>query len=444
MNLFQQIPSVDKLLSFFPNYDNKGYLKKVINRELDNIREEIIAGQRQNIELTEIVADISRMLALPKYNLKKVINATGTILHTNLGRSVLSLKSVQNLVEVATNYNNLEYNLNNFQRGSRYDHIKSIICELTGAEDMLVVNNNAAAVLLTLTSLVTNSEVIISRGELVEIGGSFRVPEIMNYSNTTLNEVGTTNKTHLFDYEKAISDKTAAILKVHTSNYKIIGFTSDVGIEQLANIAKKNNLLLIEDIGSGTLVDLNKYTHLNEPTVQNSLAKGADIVTFSGDKLLGSAQAGFIVGKKSLIDKMKKNNLLRSLRVDKLTLSVIEATLDSYLDESSLHEIPTMRMITEDVSETKKRAYKLSSLLTIEHEIIETKATIGGGSLPNEYLKSYAIALSVNNLENTFKMLHDNKIPIITRISNNKLIIDVKTIFEEDFAYLSEVLNCQI
>ncbi len=450
MEVLKSLPNVNslkdhlQLKEYRDKYENI-YFTNTIRESLDTYRKIIISNNLEEYSEEFLLQLIKNNFKKSRYNLQRVINATGTIIHTNLGRSLYSKNVVENICNVATSYNNLEYNIEEMCRGSRYDHTREILKQLTGCEDAIIVNNNAAAILLVLTSLVTNGEAIVSRGELIEIGGSFRVPEIMKYSNTSLKEVGTTNRTHPKDYIEAISDKTKALVKIHTSNYKIMGFTSDVEIGEIAKIAKEHSVLSIEDIGSGSLINFSKYTNINEPTIQNSISAGTDIVTFSGDKLLGGVQAGFIIGKKDLIARIKQNNLLRSLRVDKLTLCAIEASLQEYLDEANaVKNIPTLRMITEPVEEVHKRALKLYEMLDdkSKYSIVKGMCVIGGGSLPTVELETYKLQLDFEyNLNELYKKLHDNYIPIVTKIENNKIVIDLKTILDDDFSIVAEVLN---
>ena len=419
------------------------YRGEILNRRLVDMEID-----KENLKLDITNKIIKLIESNNRLNLKQVINATGTIIHTNLGRSKLIENSVKNIVKIASNYNNLEYDIPTGKRGSRYSHIEKLICDITGSEAALVVNNNAAAVLLVLDTLTKGKEVIVSRGELVEIGGSFRIPAIMEYSGSKLVEVGTTNRTHKKDYLEALTEETKALLKVHTSNYKIMGFTKEVKNEELSKIAREKKLISIEDLGSGVLVDFSKYGYKKEPTVQESLKAGIDVVTFSGDKLLGGPQAGIIVGKRLYIEKMKRNNLLRTLRVSKLTIAALEVTLREYLDESeAIKNIPTLRMILEGKDEVEKRARflygKLSTLDNLEVEFIETKAMIGGGSMPTELMDSFGVAVisrgdSVVKLE---KVLRNNALSIIGRIQGGKLVLDCKTLNEKDIDNIHEILS---
>ena len=446
-NLFQKLPKVDilmksekleeisKKMSYHNYYQAvkdgiEFFRNKIKNRDIIDFTED---------EVISKIKEISGIKSRP--NLRRVINGTGTIIHTNLGRSILNEKITENLKEIILNYSNLEYDLETGGRGSRYSHIEKLICDVTGAEGALVVNNNAAAVILCLNEFANGKKAIVSRGELVEIGGSFRIPEIMRLAGTILKEVGTTNKTHIFDYEENIDEETSVLLKVHTSNFKIIGFTEGVDNKDIAKLGKKYNILSIEDLGSGVLIDFSKYGLPKEPTVQESIKSGIDIVTISGDKLLGGPQCGIILGKKQLIEKLKRNQFLRAFRVDKITISILENIFQYYKDErEAIKEIPILNMITEEKEKVFKRAEKLSALLqikNIENKIIETEAKIGGGSMPEETIGSYAISFTGDPvlLEQNFRY---NDIPIIGRIKNDHFILDVKTLRENDFEKIVE------
>lgn len=453
--LFRKLPSVDEVLSkdeikntlnFYP----RSIVLETIREVIELNRKEIINSNKYlDINIESIVNDVIYKVKL-KYSLslKKVINGTGIVIHTNLGRSLVSEQIKDDLFSIATRYSNLEYDIENGERGSRYTHLTDIIKRLTGAEDVLVVNNNASAVLLSLNTLAKEKEVIVSRGELVEVGGSFRIPSIMELSGAKLNEVGSTNKTYLKDYEESINENTGAIMKVHTSNYKILGFTESVEVDKLSNLSKKYNVPLIEDLGSGVFIDLSKYGLSYEPTVLDSLKNGADIVTFSGDKLLGGVQAGIIVGKKEYIQKMKKNQLTRALRVDKLTICALEATLRMYLDEeNAIKNIPTLRMLTYSIQELEKKAVglydKIKDLKDFDIKISDSKSQVGGGSMPLEFIDSKVIEIipkkiSVSSLE---KKLRLSKSHIIGRIKDEKYILDVRTIFEDEFDLIYEELK---
>ena len=453
-HLLSQIPAINKILLLdeikeLINTYTEVAIKSAIKQYIEEIKQAILNEELSEVpSLSKIVGEVARIVEKEdKNSLRRVINATGTILHTNLGRSLLSEKIKENIESVAFNYSNLEFDIDNKKRGSRYVHLIDIIKKLTGAEDVLVVNNNAAAVLLTLNTLVKDQEIIVSRGELVEIGGAFRIPEIIKLSGGVPVEVGTTNKTHLKDYENAITEETGALLKVHTSNYKILGFTESVSNEEISYLARENELVSINDLGSGQFIDFSRFGLPYEPTVKEILDSGIDIVTFSGDKLLGGPQAGIIVGKKKYIEKMKKNQLTRALRVDKMTLASLEATLKLYLDEKeALEHIPTLHMI----SLSKERLFgkadvlktKLSSL-DFDIRIEEDKAEVGGGSYPASYLESVAVKLTHRKLHATEieRKLLEVEIPIITRIKDNSIILDMRTLRTREFDIVKAALE---
>ena len=453
-HLLSQIPAINKILLLdeikeLINTYTEVAIKSAIKQYIEEIKQAILNEELSEVpSLSKIVGEVARIVEKEdKNSLRRVINATGTILHTNLGRSLLSEKIKENIESVAFNYSNLEFDIDNKKRGSRYVHLIDIIKKLTDAEDVLVVNNNAAAVLLTLNTLVKDQEIIVSRGELVEIGGAFRIPEIIKLSGGVPVEVGTTNKTHLKDYENAITEETGALLKVHTSNYKILGFTESVSNEEISYLARENELVSINDLGSGQFVDFSKFGLPYEPTVKEILDSGIDIVTFSGDKLLGGPQAGIIVGKKKYIEKMKKNQLTRALRVDKMTLASLEATLKLYLDEKdALEHIPTLHMI----SLSKERLFgkadilktKLSNL-DFDIRIEEDKAEVGGGSYPASYLESVAVKLTHRKLHATEieRRLLEVEIPIITRIKDNSIILDMRTLRTREFDIVKAALE---
>ena len=451
--LLSQIPAINKILlldevkSLIQEYSEVA-VKSAIKNYIDEIKQEILNEELHEVpSLEKIVEEVTQIVkSEDKNSLRRVINATGTILHTNLGRSLLSQKIKENIERVAFNYSNLEFDIDNKKRGSRYVHLIDIIKKLTGAEDVLVVNNNAAAVLLTLNTLVKDKEIVVSRGELVEIGGAFRIPEIIKLSGGTPVEVGTTNKTHLKDYENAITDNTGALLKVHTSNYKIVGFTKEVSNEEISYLARENELVSINDLGSGQFVDFSKFGLPYEPTVKEVLNSGIDIVTFSGDKLLGGPQAGIIVGKKEYIEQMKKNQLTRTLRVDKMTLAALEATLKLYIDEKeALEHIPTLHMISLSKERLFEKAEVLKTRLSdldFKITIAEDKAEVGGGSYPASYLDSVVVKLEHPRLSATDieRRLLEVEIPIITRIKDNELIFDMRTLRTREFDSVKQAL----
>lgn len=456
--LMRRIPSVDLVLNE-PSLqtliaeNGKEKMTDLVRETLQEMRKKILDGQIQQEEqlsleeIGKILVEKIRQSSLKK--LQKTINATGVVIHTNLGRAPLSEKIVSESLNTIQNYSNLEYDLESGQRGSRHHYLKELIVRLTKAEDALVVNNNAAAVLLILSTFAQGKEVIVSRGELVEIGGSFRIPSVMTQGGAKLVEVGTTNKTHEQDYEDAINENTALLMKVHTSNYHVVGFTKSVGLEELKNIGIRHNIPVVEDLGSGVLVDLRKYGLSYEPTVQDSICKGIDIVSFSGDKLLGGPQAGIIIGKKKYIEQMKKNQLLRALRVDKVIISLLYNTFKAYFDEEMMKQnIPVIRMLSLKSDLLKERAEALKNRLILDREDVEIRvepcsSQVGGGSLPMELIDSYALSIRINNgsvneLEKKLRLSEDH---IIARIQEDALIMDMRTLFESEIEIVANRLN---
>lgn len=457
--MLSEIPKIDNLLKepaivrLEGNFSRK-IIVDAIREEVAKLRKSILDDAFQSpidFNIHDFVDSIVQSIKTKgKNNLRRAVNCTGVVIHTNLGRSPLASRAIEAIGETASNYSNLEIDINSGERGSRYSHIESILCKLTGAEAAMAVNNNAAAVVLCLSALAKNKEVIVSRGQLVEIGGSFRIPEVMEQSGAKLVEVGATNKTHLRDYEKAIGEDTALLLKVHTSNYRICGFTSEVSIEQLNEIGSKHNIPVMEDIGSGVFINLEKYGLTHEPTVKESIDLGADIVTFSGDKLLGGPQAGIIVGKKAYIDIIKKHPLTRAVRIDKLSLAALEATLYLYMDEEqAIKEIPVLQMLTASLDSIRRKAEMLLSRINnsiierIDINIEESFSTVGGGSMPLELIPTHVISInpketSVDQLDQSLRSYHS---PIFTRTSKGKLIIDLRTVQEDEIDIISEALN---
>lgn len=443
--LLRQIPKVDELmkqpllLSLCESVPSQT-VTQAVRQVLEDLRKDILSGKIEEMPSVEalcagIVSDASRQA---ESSLKKVINATGIILHTNLGRACISARAAAAAQEVAQSYSTLEYNLQAGRRGTRYSHVESLLCKLTGAESALVVNNNAAAVLLILSDMAQGGQVITSRGELVEIGGSFRVPDIMEACGAELKEVGTTNKTHLWDYDRAITEKTRALMKVHTSNYRIVGFSETPTLPELAELAHSRGLPVIEDLGSGCLVDLQQFGIYGEPTVQDSVRAGVDVVSFSGDKLLGGPQAGIIVGKKAIVDKLKKHPLTRAMRVDKMTLAALEATLRSY-EIGAYNEIPTIAMLAVTQDQLRAKADALCGLMTaagIAAEVVPTEGQVGGGSVPTQMLKSFAVAVQPAgvNLDQLEANLRMGRPAIVGRINHDRFLLDVRTLKESDYA----------
>lgn len=422
------------------------YVTEIIKQTLDSIRDEILNESWNGSEpgtarfLDEFFRRAESMVKKKiSYTLKRVINATGTILHTNLGRARLSDRAAAHVAEAAQHYTNLEYKIEEGERGSRHSHVEALIKEITSAEAAMVVNNNAAAVYLILRALAYEKEVIVSRGQLVEIGGSFRISSIMEESGAKLIEVGTTNKTHIYDYENAISDQTAMLLKVHTSNFKTIGFTKSVDTHELVSLAQKHqHVIFYEDLGSGVLYDFQKHRIGDEPVVGEVLRTGADIVSFSGDKLLGGPQAGIIAGKKTLIDKLKKHQLARVLRVDKMTLAALEGTLIDYVKGGTeLRNIPTIRdlLISPEEIQTKVLRFVEQISQSFQRKIIEGTSQVGGGTMPDVELPTYVVTLKHPDYtaEQLARKLRTEHTPaIIVRIQNEEIQLDLRTVTEDE------------
>lgn len=459
--LLSSIPKVDEVLCCSEIEKLNSIAPRVlivdsVREVLDEIRQRILNGTDEeiegfNIDMDEIAYRVEGAVKTGlQPHLKRVINCTGIIIHTNLGRAVLCNDAVNAILRVAGNYSNLEYDLACGERGSRYSHMEDIIKRITGAEAAMAVNNNAAAVLLVLSTMCRGREAVVSRGELVEIGGSFRIPEVMEQSGAILKEVGSTNRTHLYDYENALNENTGVLLKVHTSNYRILGFTEEVSGRELSELGKKRGIPVVEDIGSGSFIDFSKYGLSYEPTVQEAISSGIDIVTFSGDKMLGGPQAGIIAGKKEYIDRMKRNPLTRALRIDKMTIAALEATLKKYIDEEeAVKSIPVISMITEKSESVKERAGVLLDKIKnavgdkAEVSVLMEHSQIGGGAMPLENLPTYALSvkphnLSVNKLE---QKLREAEVPIIVRAHNDSILIDVRTVKEDEYSIISSTLR---
>jgi L-seryl-tRNA(Ser) seleniumtransferase len=398
-------------------------------------------AQRSEEEWIETISSAVRVGA--QSSLRRVINATGVVLHTNLGRAPLPDAAIRAIQEVAEGFSNLEYDVETGQRGSRYSHCVGLLRQLTGAEDALVVNNCAAAMVLALNALAQKKEVLVSRGELVEIGGSFRIPDIMARSGARLVEVGTTNRTHDDDYRRAITPKTGAIVKVHRSNFTIEGFTSEVSVERLAFIAAEHGLPVVHDLGSGLMVPLDAYGLTGEPTASTALASGATLVLMSGDKLLGGPQAGIILGSSAAVAKLRKNPFARAMRVDKLTLSALEATLRLYLEpERALKEIPVLAMLTAPAAEIESRARAVVRALGdagIEAEVTPSKSNVGGGAFPTAEIPSIAIVLSGMASEMEAK-LRGGDPPVIARIADGKVLLDLRSVQPREDGTLSRAV----
>ncbi len=461
-NALKRIPGVDKLLDAAKN--RTGLSETPRSVLLDSIHSAITAARETILACSSPGAipegfpsfdDIMAMVEEIAYkkmqdNLKVVINATGVVIHTNLGRSILAKQAIDHINRTASWYSNLEYNLETGKRGLRYAVVEDLLCEISGAEAAMVVNNNAAAVLLCLDTIAKNKEVIVSRGELVEIGGSFRIPDVMAKSGARLREVGTTNRTHIHDFQSAICEETGLLLKVHTSNYAIVGFTSSVSLPEMVDLGRRFGIPVMEDLGSGMFIDFSRYGLVREPTVQDSIASGADIVTFSGDKLLGGPQAGIILGSRNIINMIRKNPLTRAMRIDKMTLAGLEATLKLYRDpQRAVTEIPTLRLILETIDEIKKRARKIArKIQKAAHDstkilLLESRSKTGGGALPLLDLPTVCIGLKVqgvtaSRIEQAMRCADP---PVIGRIENDIYMLDARTVLPDQIETLANTVT---
>lgn len=460
--VLRRIPKVDEILSQAEIADllkvhPRRVVRDAIRKGLNRFREGLLRGE-EGPSVDEALFSFEHLYPFfireidlqVRPRLRHVVNATGVVIHTNLGRSPLHPSALRHIMDVARSYSNLEYDLQAGERGSRYSHVEQTLCHLSGAEAALVVNNNAGAVLLALNTLADGKEAIVSRGELVEIGGSFRVPDVMKRSGAVLKEVGTTNRTHLGDYEAAIGPEAALLLKVHTSNFRVMGFVSDVPLVELVGLGRHQHLPVMNDLGSGCFVDLSRYGLEKEPTVQEAVKTGADVITFSGDKVLGGPQAGIIVGKKRFLDAIKKNPLTRALRIDKLTLAALESTLLLYADEQlAVREIPTLRSLTMAPADLKKKGRRLwSALKDLAKEELEVRmrkdhSQVGGGALPLQDLPTIVVAikplrLSVDRLE---EKLRQGEPPVVCRISKDELLLDARTIFDQEIPLVAKAVE---
>ncbi len=442
MNLFRQLPKIDKLIADdnFKDF-NKNILADLAKNYIANLREKIKNNQIDTIDYSKIIKDLKKEYTQTlKPSLTPVINATGITVHTNLGRSLIDESIYDSAKDVVCNYCNLEYNLDKGKRGDRYHHTTQALRELLNCEDALIVNNNAAAVFLILNTFAQNRETIVSRGELVEIGGSFRVPDVMKASGSKLVEVGTTNKTKLADYENAITENTAMLMKVHKSNYTIEGFTQEAEFSEISALAKEQNLIDYYDLGSAYIPRLSWGLSEAEPSIFKLLEENPSLISFSGDKLFGSVQAGIIIGKKELIAKLKKNQILRMFRVDKVTLTLLEQTILAY-KLKKYEAIPTISMLNATVEELAKRAKSLAKNFTIEYEIKESKTYVGGGTMPNREIPTIVIALNGDavTLEKFFRANN-----IIGRIEDDKFLLDMRSIRTKDFNQILKTVNEQV
>lgn len=454
--LLRKLPGVDHLLEmaraddFFSQIPNSvvlGSARAVVEglrRQILNGREPDEASLLAERLLARLKARVRQAMAP---NLAPVVNATGVVVHTNLGRSLLPRAALENLALISDRYSNLEFDLSTGKRGIRYSCVEELLCEISGAPAAMAVNNNAGAVLLALDTLAKGKEVIVSRGELVEIGGSFRIPDVMAKSGGVLREVGTSNRTHLKDYAQAIGPETGLLLKVHKSNYSIVGFTKEVSLKELVHLGREHHIPVMEDLGSGMFVDFSQYGLIKEPTVQDSVAAGPDLVTFSGDKLLGGPQAGIILGKTSVLETIRKNPLTRALRIDKLTLAALENVLRLYRDpQTALSAIPTLAMITCPLSEVQRKADHLVALLRalddrrLEIEVLEISSRVGGGALPMQTLPSQGIGLGIQGLSANAveKQMREHCPPVIGRIENERFVMDLRTVKADELAIIAE------
>lgn len=441
--LLRRLPAVHELVrqaaqgGDFPQH----VLTAATREVLAEWRQAVLERGEEPPGIAELAAAVRKRAALRlRPSLRPVINATGVVLHTNLGRAPLSASALEAVAAVAKGYCNLELSMETGERGSRYSHVEQLLKELTGAEAALVVNNNAAAVLLCLSALAKGKDVIVSRGELVEIGGSFRIPEVMAESGALLREVGTTNKTYPRDYEKAIGPATALLLKVHPSNYRVLGFTREVSREELVSIGRRHGIPVMEDLGSGALVGLQGLERGSEPTVQESVAAGVDIITFSGDKLLGGPQAGIILGRSEIVDVLKRHPLLRALRVDKLTLAALEATLRSYQRGDALKTLPVLRMLFLEESELKARAERICGMLSerlsayCAVSVSEGFSQVGGGALPLTELPTFLVVLrpKAGSAAAVSERLRRGEPPVLARVQEGAVLIDPRTVGEDE------------
>ncbi|SOB60675.1 selenocysteine synthase [Pseudodesulfovibrio profundus] len=457
--LYRHLPSMDQILDELTKDEDIAALPRPLVKDqadafLNVCREEIRSGAVTTADQLELKAVLPRMIAYVRAHsrphFRRVLNATGVVVHTNLGRSLLARSAIEAVTEACGHYSNCEFDLSTGQRGSRYSHVEQILCDITGAEAALVVNNNAAAVFIMLETLAKGKEVIVSRGQLVEIGGSFRIPDVMTKSGATLHEVGATNRAHVHDYENAINEDTGALMRVHTSNFRIVGFTKEVSLPDMRKLGDKYNLPVIEDLGSGSLYSLKGEGLMGEPTVQEVVAQGADVVSFSGDKVLGGPQAGIIVGRKKYIDRIKKNPVNRAMRIDKMTLAALEATLRLYLDmDVARRKIPTLRMITASQESLKSKARRLADAIRSELGVKATVAMkkgfsrVGGGAFPEYDLPGTMITLVVDGVdaEDLREELLNTDPPLVARIEDDLFLLDPRTLTSTELKLAASALR---
>jgi L-seryl-tRNA(Ser) seleniumtransferase len=453
--LLRGLPSVDQLLRTLQDRPAvagipRARLAAMVREVLDAERQRLLAGAAEPVDVETLAGRVVQAgQRAGVFSLRPVINAQGVILHTNLGRAVLSPLALERVAAVGAAYSNLELDLGSKERGSRYSHVEALLRRLTGAEDALVVNNNAAAVLLALETLAHGKEVIVSRGELIEIGGEFRIPDIMRRGGAVLREVGATNRTHLRDYAEAIGPETALLLKVHPSNYRVIGFTADVSSRELTELGRARGLPVMEDLGSGSLVDLRPWGFPYEPTVPEVVASGVDLVSFSGDKLLGGPQAGILVGRRAVVARLKRNPWNRALRIDKLTIAALEATLYAYETGTARETIPTLRALTEPLADVRRRARRL--LARLDHatrdrlapQLREDRAQVGGGALPTVELPTVGLAVGATPAaaRDLDAALRSGEPPVVGRMLHDRLFLDCRTVIPDQIALLASALT---
>lgn len=457
--LLRMLPGVDRILEVTKTDPVLSDIPKPlavssIRAVIETLRTQIIERESEVSEESLSEAAVcealkKRLIEKLKPKLLRVVNATGVVIHTNLGRSLLAGAAIKNLIAIGTGYSNLEFDVLTGIRGSRHSIVEDLLCELSGGEAAMAVNNNAGAVFLCLETIASGKKVIVSRGELVEIGGSFRIPDVMAKSGAILKEVGTTNRTHPFDYENAVENDTALLLKVHRSNFSVVGFTASVDLKTLVELGNIYHLPVMEDLGSGTFIDFSKYGLAKEPTIQDSVAAGADVITFSGDKLLGGPQAGIIVGKKEVLDRIKKNPIARALRIDKLTLAALESTLSLYRnEENAVSVIPTLRMLTTPVKQIEKRARRLLTILRnlnnshLTVTLMDLSSRVGGGALPLLNLPSKCIGVEVFGMSANAvdRFMRGYTTPVIGRIENDLFILDMRTVQEDEAAVIKSAM----
>lgn len=443
-SLLRHLPSVDGLLSheqiidLVPTYSRQ-IVVDAIRVVIDTLRHQILQDVHTDIDESELVQQITHYLEKQfEPTLRPVINATGVIIHTNLGRALLSESAQSAMMSVAGRYNTLEFDLENGKRGSRLVHASQLLRDLTGADDAIVVNNNASALIMILTAFAKDQQAVVSRGQLVEIGGGFRIPSIMEQSGAHLVEVGTTNRTRIADYANAVTETTSMFMRIHASNFRQIGFVEQPTLQELADTAHEHNVLAVDDLGSGTLIDTTAYGMAHEPTIQESIDAGMDLICFSGDKLLGGPQAGIIIGKQELIDQLKRHPLARALRVDKLTYAALTATLEHYRCDEALTHIPVWQMISRSSDEITQTAQRWAS--QVGGTVIDGESTVGGGSLPGATLPTALLAIDTEAPDTLMTQLRDAEFPVIARVSAGQILFDPRTVLPEQEKVLIDVI----